>query len=320
MKTSVALCSYNGGLYIDQQLRSIINQTQVVDEIVICDDGSNDNTISVIQAIQSETNINIRLFINETNLGCRANFQKALGLCKGDIIFLADQDDVWLPDKVAIIVNWFDSNKDKEVVFTNGVFIDTIGNPYAVGSTLFSAYGMTRKAMKWMDKGYSFELFLKNNKATGATMAIRRTFLKNFDLDCRNVNNVPYHDSQICIYAIQRNSLGYISDSLIKYRIHEKQDCGVNSIFDPMKTDNILSPLNDYMVLGQYLTDDKLIDKYNFLSNRREWVLSGTFFGVLKNTSQYFFFYKFIGALCLGWDLALCTKYHIKKVIQNHAK
>ena len=77
---SVALCTYNGEKYIREQIESIINQTMLVDEIVVCDDGSTDDTLNVIKQINAETPVNIRIYQNETNLGVCANFQKAVKL------------------------------------------------------------------------------------------------------------------------------------------------------------------------------------------------------------------------------------------------
>lgn len=311
IRVSVALCTYNGEHYISEQLQSILSQTRAVDEIVICDDISTDDTVNIVDAVMKWANIPIRLIVNERNLGCRANFQKAIDLCKGDIIFLSDQDDIWAPDKVERVLNWFESNDEKDVVFTNGTFIDEAGRSYAEGASLFSSFGMTVRAMKWFDKGYSLELFLKNNKATGATMAFRKKVFDEFHIDCSSHKDTPYHDAQICLHAIQCNSLGYIPDNLICYRIHEGQDCGVKSIFDPMKTDNIISPLNDYLILGQYLTDEKMIGKYRFLVERREWVLSRSFMSVLKHLKNYYHFYSGLGAMCFIWDMALCIKFSL---------
>lgn len=81
MKISVALCTYNGSKYIEEQLRSILNQTMQVDEIVICDDGSRDDTIQIIEEVKKEALTDIRIYRNETNLGVCANFQKAVDLC-----------------------------------------------------------------------------------------------------------------------------------------------------------------------------------------------------------------------------------------------
>ncbi len=99
MKTSVAMCTYNGESYLDEQLQSILEQTEPIDEIVICDDGSIDKTLSIIEKF-IKAGTPIRLILNQKNLGYTRNFEKAICLCSGDIIFLADQDDIWMPEKV----------------------------------------------------------------------------------------------------------------------------------------------------------------------------------------------------------------------------
>lgn len=92
---SVAMCTFNGEKYIKEQIESIINQSLVPDEIVICDDCSKDNTINIIKETLANWSGKANLIINEDNLGYRKNFEKAISLCNGDIIFLSDQDDVW---------------------------------------------------------------------------------------------------------------------------------------------------------------------------------------------------------------------------------
>ena len=110
MKTSVALCTYYGEKYLAEQLDSVLSQENPVDEIVICDDGSTDNTHSILQDYQARFPELFRIFINEKNLGYVANFEKALSLCTGDLIFLCDQDDIWHQDKVKFILHYFKEN------------------------------------------------------------------------------------------------------------------------------------------------------------------------------------------------------------------
>ena len=103
---SVALCTYNGAQFIREQLNSILCQTTNVDEIVICDDGSSDDTLSIINSYCSKTDI-IRVYQNQDKLGVSKNFQKAIDLCHGDLIFLSDQDDIWQANKVQTFVDYF---------------------------------------------------------------------------------------------------------------------------------------------------------------------------------------------------------------------
>lgn len=103
MKISIAMATYNGGKYIGEQLESFANQTRQPDELIITDDGSTDETLSIIEDFSSKVKFDVKLYINEQNLGYAGNFNKALGLVTGDLIFLSDQDDVWFDEKIETI-------------------------------------------------------------------------------------------------------------------------------------------------------------------------------------------------------------------------
>jgi glycosyltransferase involved in cell wall biosynthesis len=223
--TSVALCTYNGEQYIRQQIESIINQTLPVDEIVVCDDGSTDETLSIIKSLRENTSVDIRIYRNETNLGVCANFQKAVNLCKGDIIFLSDQDDVWHNDKVETIVNYFNHNPQTQVVFSDGQLIDGSGKVISNG-TLWRCFGVNSKCLKQIENGFGMEIFAFENRATGATMAIRRNFeyTSSFSRFC--IDDI-LHDGALAMLALTSNQLGHINKCLIDYRIHSNQECGI---------------------------------------------------------------------------------------------
>ena len=105
MKTSVAIATYNGEKYIIEQLESILYQTQAVDEVIICDDCSQDRTVHIIRdfIVQHELNCTWKLFVNDQNLGYCENFKKAIYLCTGDIVFFCDQDDIWVKNRVEVM-------------------------------------------------------------------------------------------------------------------------------------------------------------------------------------------------------------------------
>jgi glycosyltransferase involved in cell wall biosynthesis len=95
MKLSVAMCTYNGAQYIEKQLLSILNQELPINEIVICDDGSNDDTLEKVENIAANyQDVAWKILQNAPQLGVTKNFEKAITLCTGDIIFLSDQDDI----------------------------------------------------------------------------------------------------------------------------------------------------------------------------------------------------------------------------------
>ncbi len=101
MKISVALCTYNGATFLPEQLSSIARQTRLPDEMIICDDGSTDQTISILKNFASTAPFPVHIHVNPSNLGVPANFCKTISLCTGELIAFSDQDDVWLPEKLA---------------------------------------------------------------------------------------------------------------------------------------------------------------------------------------------------------------------------
>ena len=100
MRISIAMATYNGARYLQEQLVSFLCQTRQPDELVVCDDGSTDDTLKILESFRKNAPFAVHVYRNETNLGYIKNFEKALSLCTGDIIFLSDQDDVWFDSKI----------------------------------------------------------------------------------------------------------------------------------------------------------------------------------------------------------------------------
>lgn len=222
---SVALCTYNGERYIEEQICSIINQTYKVDEIVVCDDGSTDKTVEIINNIITKHNAPINLNINEKTLRVCSNFEKAVSLCHGNIIFLSDQDDVWKPNKVETLVSWFAKHPDKSVVFTDAELIGENGSTLHEGKSLWQFTGFQDGIRRQFDAGYAFELVASQNRCTGATMALRKDFVFDFAAYC---NSRILHDDVIAVAAAMKNQLGYLDAELIKYRVHQGQVAGID--------------------------------------------------------------------------------------------
>src|SRR5580658_10032044 len=98
---SVAMCTFNGAAFLPEQLRSIASQTLRPAEIVIFDDGSMDRTVEILEQFShGARGFDVRVVVNPVRVGPAANFGQAIGACRGDVIALSDQDDVWLPDKL----------------------------------------------------------------------------------------------------------------------------------------------------------------------------------------------------------------------------
>ena len=266
--TSVALCTYNGEKYIEEQISSILNQSVPVDEIVVCDDGSTDNTLVKIEGFQPRTKTNIRIYRNEKQLGVCANFQKAVDLCTGDIIFLSDQDDVWRTDKVEITLDFFRINKRAKVVFTDAQLISDNSN--YLNEMLWKCLGLSDYNLSLIDKGLGIELFAFENRATGATMALKRDFeyIHSFiDYCAENI----LHDGAIAMLALNNSQLGYITKCLIEYRIHERQKCGIGDSLDVPLCNNPYEISHTAEIWGRMQLPSVLEKRISFLLNRRHW-------------------------------------------------
>jgi glycosyltransferase involved in cell wall biosynthesis len=100
MNISIAMTTYNGARFLDQQLASLATQSKQPFEVVVCDDGSTDSTVEILRAWAASVAFPVHIYQNEQKLGFKDNFWKAANLCSGDLIAFCDQDDVWLEDKL----------------------------------------------------------------------------------------------------------------------------------------------------------------------------------------------------------------------------
>jgi glycosyltransferase involved in cell wall biosynthesis len=223
-KISVALCTYNGEKYLQHQLESIKNQTHGIHELVVCDDGSNDQTISILEDFKSHVDFTVEIHVNATNIGSSKNFEKCIQLCTGDIIFLCDQDDWWYEEKVETQMKFFKAHPEIDAVFSNAIMVDQKGIP--TGNTSFDQIEFYPEMQTKWNLGYSFEMLLKGYVVTGATLAIRKKI-------CVEVFPVPaiipelIHDGWISLYLSRKQKIGFISDPLIQYREHSSQQVGL---------------------------------------------------------------------------------------------
>ena len=196
---SVCMATYNGEKYIKEQLDSILCQLGVDDEVVISDDGSNDNTIQTIAAYNDKR---IFLLNNSGRHGFVGNFENALKHVRGDIILLADQDDVWKPNKVEVIkkrLQYYD------LVIHDAEMID--GNGYSLGKTYYST--MHHK------KGFLSNLW--KTRWLGCCMAFKRQVLE----ACLPFpQNIVGHDYWIGMLGMLKFHYCFMDDILISYRRH----------------------------------------------------------------------------------------------------
>ena len=218
MRKSVALCTFNGEKYIEQQLESILQQSTKVHEIVVCDDLSTDKTFEVLQKFQSQFPQIFKLFQNESNLGYVQNFEKAITLCTGDLIFLADQDDIWFPNKIKRVEKYFSENQDTTVVCHNlNLSESENGEKNYWKLRNFTPNKTNQQILE--------QVVLEGNIFPGMSMAITKNAQQNY-FPLKKMNHLIIHDFELIIKACKENSLGTLNEILGEYRLHDDQNIG----------------------------------------------------------------------------------------------
>jgi hypothetical protein len=214
------MCTYNGARFLSEQLESIAAQTRLPDELVVCDDRSTDGSVEIIRSFAYHAPFPIRLEINANNLGSTKNFEKAIGLCQGEIIALADQDDAWHAEKLSRIASVFDHDERIGAVFSDAELIND--NSQLLPKTLWDSFLFNVSEQKKFEHGQGLEVLLKHATVTGATMAFRTKF-RGLALP---IPAKQVHDHWIVLLIASVSQLAPIRTPLLRYRRHQAQQIG----------------------------------------------------------------------------------------------
>lgn len=222
-RISVALCTYNGAAYIGEQLDSIAEQTVPASEVVICDDGSTDSTVSVIEAFIAAYSGPTQFRIAHTDRagGVRANFARAIEACNGDLIALSDQDDRWREDRLAVAAAFLASHPGTLAVNADARIVDASGQP--TGDTLLGSLYVSPGEREAIHTRGGLGVLIRRNVVTGATLVFRRELLSS----ALPLGEHWVHDEWLAAVAAGLGGLDLIEDQLIDYRVHDANAIGV---------------------------------------------------------------------------------------------
>jgi glycosyltransferase involved in cell wall biosynthesis len=219
MRLSVALCTYNGARFLPDQLESLARQARLPDELVVCDDGSTDGTRDVVERFAAAAPFPVRQFVNPRNLGFVKNFERAIGLCSGDTIALADQDDVWHPEKLQLSEQVLLATPSAGGVFTDAELVDDRLQP--LGATLWDTVGFT-PSLRDRFRGDAFRVLLRRQVVTGATLVFRAP-VRELALP---IPEDAVHDAWIALILAATSGLRFIERPLVRYRQHATNQIG----------------------------------------------------------------------------------------------
>ncbi|HRH41385.1 MAG TPA: glycosyltransferase family 2 protein [Pyrinomonadaceae bacterium] len=229
MRISIALCTYNGEIFLSEQLASYLNQSRLPDELVICDDRSSDKTVEILQDFAKTAPFEVKLFVNEQNLGVTKNFEKAISLCTGEIIFLSDQDDVWMPEKLQIIENEFEKSPEISLIFTDAELVDEKLQPLGHNLWEFALWEYSfsqSNAKQEFNPNVGFETLIFGRTVAGCNMAFRAKIVKVL-IPFPQMKDFLIHDGWILLASSLFFKIKPFNQALVKYRQHANQQIGV---------------------------------------------------------------------------------------------
>lgn len=224
MRISVALCTYNGENYLEQQLESIVDQTRQPDELIVFDDASTDGTMMILAKLAKQAPFSVHIERNQHNLGSTRNFEKAIRRCSGDIIALCDQDDLWLPHKLARISEAFRARPEAGLVFSDADLVNESLQP--LRKTMWQTLNLDGWMQERLQGKEAFSLLLKRNYVTGALMAFRSVYLD----QVLPISPLWVHDGWIAIIIAAQARFALIPEPLVMYRQHATNQIGATHI------------------------------------------------------------------------------------------
>lgn len=223
----VVMASYNGEAFIHEQLLSIVNQTHPVDTILIADDNSSDDTLSVIERFKEEyPQANIQVWKNEANLGYCRNFHSLLEKADADWIFLCDQDDRWHEDKVETMLSIAAQNPQVKALASSFQFMNKDSQVYEVEQ--YEGWSNNNLIPWVIEKDglekITFDSLTLHNYFQGCAMMlsgqVKDLFLEKF------TEEIP-HDWLAGLCAASLDGLYFYNHPLFDYRIHQSNTTGL---------------------------------------------------------------------------------------------
>ncbi len=223
---SVALCTWNGERWIRPFLESLAGQHHLPDELVVQDDDSSDDTVALVRALAPTLPFEVRLEVNSRRVGSTANFGLALERCRGRFVALADQDDVWYPEKLSRLVHEFERDPILTLVFSDA---DLIGED---GRSLDRGLWETRQVGRTLRRRpiVAEELAATTALTTGCTVMMRRRVVDAalpFPGELEHPVAPMRHDRWLTLIAAAVGTVEAVPERLLGFRVHGTQETGV---------------------------------------------------------------------------------------------
>lgn len=266
MRISVAMATFNGAEYVEEQLASILGGTLVPDQVVVSDDNSTDDTVARVRAgfdAHGEDRTRLLVLDGHRQVGIAANFERAIAACDGELIVLSDQDDLWHRDRLSAALPAFEADSALLLQHADARLVNAIGE--ALGDTLLGALSIRRSERAAIASGHAFRAYIRRNLATGATIVLRRDLVAL----ARPFPKEWVHDEWLAIIAAATGRVGLLDRQLVDYRQHGGNQIGAVAPTMRYRVSRFLEPRRDrYVVLARRAAI--LADRLDALNAPRE--------------------------------------------------
>jgi len=206
---SIAMCTYNGAGFLTDQLDTLVNQTYQQIEIIVVDDCSTDDTFPIL-TVYAAKYPQFKIYRNNENIGFTANFEKAVTLCRGSLIALCDQDDLWDHRKIELQVA---ALKDNILIYHDSEFIHEDG----------ASMHKSMSGVMNLYRGSEPEVFLFFNCVSGHSILMKKELLN----DALPLKKDYFHDWWLAYVAANVGKIDFIPRCLVKYRQHDSSDTNI---------------------------------------------------------------------------------------------
>lgn len=305
---TVCMTTYNGERFIEKQLESIYRQTRQPDQVIICDDGSVDSTVPIIERFIKDRKLQKKwsLYKNAQNKGYPGNCYYCMGLAQGDFIFLSDQDDIWSHEKVQQMMEIMDNNPHIMVLSCKmGLIDDKDDEIHTLIRPNFS------KETGTYDK-VPLDKVLYKNEWSGMVLVYRNSWYQKY-AKMLSTTDLP-HDLAICILAAIEQGMYQLDSVLAWHRRHDSNTAEEeHRITRLMNKYRKLAEIENYILYLDTMLESTMIDqewayrviknKRNQMQNRLNLLKQGKGWSVIKHYIKHHDEVRFFTMLC---DAGIC--------------
>ena len=302
MTTSVCMTTYNGEKYIEEQLMSILHQTHRAEEVILCDDNSTDQTVAIIGKFVEDHSLqdSWKLYQNEENKGYPGNFYYAMSLCSKDVVFLADQDDIWHVKKLERMCRALADRPAAKAICCKFGLIDAEGE--AIFALMAPSHSRETGKLREVEVG---EVFYKC-EWPGMVVAYRNEWYQQWQQHSgRHDSIIPYeynsnipHDFLVCARAAEEKGFWQVDEVLAYHRRHDSNAGGEeHRIRRLLNKSRKLTEIKNYLQILEAFQQEKVLqteagraaldEKYCTMKDRYEALNSGKVSQVLRNAGRH---------------------------------